>query len=592
MFGTQPKFIWAVGAVISVALAIAAAVWHLGYVRAVEQVHARAQSDLALASDRLQAQLQRYQEVAVLMANHPALVRVTHPDASPQDQQAARDVLRAAADKTGAVTLTYIAVDGTILASATPEVSRAIATAPHYRRALTGALGVGHGDDPVFGKRVFYYASPLFGAKSGVRAVLIVTVDVDRIEARWRGTRPTVFFVDEGGHVFISNRSELLGWLRDQNEVGLHPPQKSAGSDFASHLVAGQFEVWSLNWGPYVPRRALHISNDLPTIEMRAEALVDLSPAMRVAWLQSFGVGASILLFGMVLILVWYRRDALAQENIELEHRVSERTAELSIVNQNLRSEIRERQEAEAALKQAQSELVRAGKLSALGQMSAGISHELNQPLMAIQQYAMNARTFLTQDNPQIVADNLDHISNLSQRMARIIKNLRAFARNEHEPVGRVDAVSVIDSAIELMSVRCKHDGIILNWTAPRSPVFVVAGEVRLGQVIVNLISNAADAMLHSASRAITITLVPSYSADQPVVLSVADTGPGISEPEKIFDPFYTTKSVGQGDGMGLGLSISYGLIQSFGGDIRGENTDDGAIFSIDLKPWTDTRDL
>jgi len=422
--------------------------------------------------------------------------------------------------------------------------------------------------------------------------VLIVTVDVDRIEARWRGTRPTVFFVDEGGHVFISNRSELLGWLRDQNEVGLHPPQKSAGSDFASHLVAGQFEVWSLNWGPYLPRRALHISNDLPTIEMRAESLVDLSPAMRVAWLQSFGVGASILLFGMVLILVWYRRDALAQENIELEHRVSERTAELSIVNQNLRSEIRERQEAEAALKQAQSELVRAGKLSALGQMSAGISHELNQPLMAIQQYAMNARTFLTQDNPQIVADNLDHISNLSQRMARIIKNLRAFARNEHEPVGRVDAVSVIDSAIELMSVRCKHDGIILNWTAPRSPVFVVAGEVRLGQVIVNLISNAADAMLHSASRAITITLVPSYSADQPVVLSVADTGPGISEPEKIFDPFYTTKSVGQGDGMGLGLSISYGLIQSFGGDIRGENTDDGAIFSIDLKPWTDTRDL
>jgi len=591
MFGTRPKFIWAYGALITAALAIAAAVWHLGYVRAVEQTHARAQSDLALASDRLQAQLQRYQEVAVLMANHPVLARLTHPDASPQDQQAARDVLRAAADKTGAVTLTYVAVDGTILASATPQVSRAIAAAPHYRRALTGALGVGHGDDPVFGKRVFYYASPFFGAKRGVRAVLIVTVDVDRIEARWRGTRPTVYFVDQGGHVFISNRSELLGWLRDQDEVGLHPPQKSAGSDFASHLVAGQFEVWSLNWGPYVPKRALHISSNLPTIDMRAEALVDLSPAVRVAWLQSFGVGATVVLFGVVFVFVWYRRAALAQENIELEQRVSERTAELSILNQNLRSEIRERQEAEAALKQAQSDLVRAGKLSALGQMSAGISHELNQPLMAIQQYATNARTFLSQDNPQIAGDNLDHISNLSQRMARIIKNLRAFARNEHEPVGQVDAVAVVDSAIELMSVRCKQDGINLHWVAPAMPVFVVAGEVRLGQVIVNLISNAADAMAQSKSRAITITLTPSGADNQLVVLSVADTGPGIDEPEKIFDPFYTTKSVGQGDGMGLGLSISYGLIQSFGGDIRGENTKDGAIFSIDLKSWTGTQD-
>jgi len=592
MFDTQPKFFWAYGALIGVALAISAAVWHFGYVRAVEQVHARAQSDLALASDRLQAQLQRYQEVAVLMANHPVLARLTHPDASLQDQQAARDVLRAAADKTGAVTLTYVAVDGTILASATPEVSRAIDTAPHFLRALTGALGVGHADDTVFGKRVFYYASPFFGAKGGVRAVLIVTVNVDRIEARWRGTRPTVFFVDEGGHVFISNRSELLGWLREQNEVGLHPPQQSAGSDFSSHLVAGAFEVWSLNWGPYVPKSALHISIDLPTIDMRAEALVDLSPAVRVAWLQSFGVGASILLFGMVLILVWYRRDALAQENVVLEHRVSERTAELSIVNQNLRSEIRERQDAEAALKRAQSELVQAGKLSALGQMSAGISHELNQPLMAIQQYATNARTFLSQNKTQIVGENLDQISSLSQRMARIIKNLRAFARNEHEPVGRVDAVTVIEGAIELMSVRSKRDDITLNWSAPKIPVFVVAGEVRLGQVIVNLIANAMDAMSHSDTRTVTITLMPSNAADQPVIVSVADTGPGISEPEKIFDPFYTTKSVGQGDGMGLGLSISYGLIQSFGGDIRGENTKDGAIFSIDLKPWVDTSDI
>ncbi|MDP5347491.1 MAG: ATP-binding protein, partial [Paracoccaceae bacterium] len=114
-------------------------------------------------------------------------------------------------------------------------------------------------------------------------------------------------------------------------------------------------------------------------------------------------------------------------------------------------------------------------------------------------------------------------------------------------------------------------------------PIHVIGGEVRLGQVLVNLIGNAADAMAGLPVRRIAISL---RRHDDRVLLEVADTGPGIEEPEKIFDPFYTTKAVGAAEGMGLGLSISYGLVQSFGGAIRGRNRPEGgAVFTVELTP-------
>ena len=560
MIGRRLIF-WSFAPLCAAALIFGGAIWYVGYIRAVEQVSARSQSDLALAVDRLRAQLQRYQELAVLMANHPTLVTLTHEGASDLDRKAAERILRAAADKTGAVTLAYVDTRGNVLASATRDRLRNIPQASYFQRAMTGALGVAHGFDPVFQIRSYYYAAPYFGPRRAVDAALIVVVDVGRIESQWRGTRPTVYFVDEGGEVFISNRSEILGWRRDVGEVGLHPPDEVDYTSVRVSLLADTHEVWHVNWGPYVPDHALHLVADLPTIGLQAEALVDLTSARRIALLQAVIAGSSLMFFGLVSLFFVHRRQALAEANVRLERSVQERTIEL---------------------RRAQDDLVRAGKLSALGQMSAGISHELNQPLMAIQQYADNAVAFMKKDKFDTVTSNLTQITQLSKRMARIIKNLRAFARNEHEPMGRVDVVSVVDTALELMNSRCQKDEISVEWDAPDHPIYVVAGEVRLGQVVVNLISNAADAMAGSDRRVIRICV----TQGQAIQLSVSDTGPGIDEPEKMFDPFYSTKTVGDGDGMGLGLSISYGLVQSFGGDIRGENTGEGAKMTVELQPF------
>ncbi|MEO0917023.1 MAG: ATP-binding protein, partial [Pseudomonadota bacterium] len=285
------------------------------------------------------------------------------------------------------------------------------------------------------------------------------------------------------------------------------------------------------------------------------------------------------------LFLTAERRQVLARANAALETRVASRTAELSRINETLRGEIAERREAEAALQRAQDELVQVGKLSALGQMSAGISHELNQPLMAIRSFAENGSKFLEREDTGQVGRNLTKIADLAGRMARIIKNFKAFARQESEPAGRVDLVAVAETAVELTETVIHRDGIDIELDLPGVPVWVEGGEVRLSQVIVNLITNAADAMSESEAKRIRL----SVTADPEPVIRVEDTGPGIADPAKIFEPFYSTKTVGDGEGTGLGLSISYGLVQSFGGNIVGENAPEGgAIFTVRLKPWSE----
>ncbi|UYV39071.1 ATP-binding protein [Rhodobacteraceae bacterium D3-12] len=531
---------------------MSAAVFSYAQRQALDQLAQRARADLALAADRVTGQLQRYQDLAVLLADNPTL--------RSGDRAAMRALLLEAADKTSALNIQYLDAAGAVVA----EVQAGLGGAGPalIARAMQGALGTGHGVVPD-GRRTYYFAAPEFGDSGRVRGVLVVAVDIDNVEWDWRGSRPVVFFTDARGVVFISNRSEILFWTRAGEGAGLRPRQ-GISTGFERRVI-GPHEVWAVDWGAYIPARSLHLTKALPVIGMTAEALVDTGPAVRLARLQTAVFAALWLAFGALLFLATERRRTLAEANRLLEARVAARTAEL---------------------KKAQADLVQAGKLSALGQMSAGISHELNQPLMAIQQYAENGAAFLERGKPEVAEQNLSRISALAGRAARIIKNLRAFARNESEPMGRVDLVKVIDAAVELTNVRLQRDGVALNWSPAQAGVFAYGGDVRLTQVFVNLINNAADAMAEQPrEKVIGIEI----KAGARLCVVVRDTGPGIADQERIFEPFYSTKEVG-GDteeGMGLGLSISYGLVQSFGGNIRGENAPgQGAVFTVELEYW------
>lgn len=558
---------------------LAAGVWSYGYRQALGQAASRGEADLALAADRLVTQLVRYRETAVLLSDHPVLDAL-HAGGSTQEADA---LLLEAVDKTAALTAFYVDTTGQLLATAHSLAPADLVETAYFARAMQGALGYGHGISSEFNRRAYYFAAPSFGPLGFVQGALIVAVDIDNLEQDWRGSRPAVLFTDSTDLIFVTNRSELLFWRHVPG--GLVAPDAQVQPIYES-IVDG-YDIWRQTLSPYVPQRALHLEKDLPVIGMVGEALIDTNPARRLAWLQAAVVAALCLSFGAVIFVVAERRRTLSEANAVLEDRVAARTRALQNSNSALRREVAERQEAEAALKRVQADLVQAGKLSALGHMSAGISHELNQPLMAIRSFAENGMAFIEKGKSDRAAENLGRISDMARRMGRIIKNLRAFARQESEPLGRVDLRAVLDSTVEMTEIRLKDGNVTLHYDRPEHPIWVRGGEVRLGQVFVNLISNAADAMAESETRQLKILV----GEGPPLSVQVRDTGPGIKEPEKIFDPFYTTKAVGGGEGMGLGLSISYGLVQSFGGTIRGANAlGGGSVFSVELEPWKEDK--
>ncbi len=564
------------------ALAFVLTVWWIGLGQALDQLQQRGRSDLTLASDRLIKQLSRYRELIVVLAGDPQL---RNSDIAPDALEA---LLLRPSDLSGALDLVLIDAERRFVASASGAAAGPWLEEDFIDRALTGALGNFHGISETYDTRAFYFAAPVFSDAGPVVGVLAAIVDMDRLEAEGRGQVPAVLFTDTLGVTFSSNRSELVlmqrgDRLRD-GTARYAPEDLRPFVPFTETTLRG-LRLWQIDAGPYVPDRALHISRELPVLDLTAEALVDARPAYVVAGLQASVTAALLAFFGAILFLTAERRRALARANAALEDRVAARTKELSRINETLRSEIAERRDAEAALKRAQEDLVQVGKLSALGQMSAGISHELNQPLMAIRSFAENGTEFLARKDSAKAASNLAKIADMAGRMARIIKNLKAFARQESEPSSRVDLVAVAKAAVELTETTIAKGGIDLQLDLPDAPIWVEGGEVRLQQVLVNLVTNAADAMSASDQKKIRVEV----RADPVPLVRVSDTGPGIEEPDKIFEPFYSTKTVGDGEGTGLGLSISYGLVQSFGGNISGENAEGGgAIFTVRLKPWAE----
>lgn len=255
---------------------------------------------------------------------------------------------------------------------------------------------------------------------------------------------------------------------------------------------------------------------------------------------------------------------------------------EVEKTNQALAAEIEERVAAEAQLKAAQNELVQAGKLAALGQLGVGITHEINQPLTAIASHLHTAGRHMEKGQVDKAQNSLDKIGLLLTKITRITKHLKAFARVAGTELTPVCLDTVIQDAIELMSSQIIEQHCTLDYQANSASLYVLAEPIRLEQVMVNLISNAVDALSSAPVKQLSIKV---YEQDDRIMIDVNDSGIGIEESqlEQIFDPFFTQKEVGQG--LGLGLSISYNIVQDFGGQIRVSSTPEaGSRFTLELK--------
>jgi len=266
--------------------------------------------------------------------------------------------------------------------------------------------------------------------------------------------------------------------------------------------------------------------------------------------------------------------EELRQARDQLEHRVEERTLDLTRANDRLVHEMDEH-------KQTQNELIQTAKLAVIGQMSAGINHELNQPLTAIRSYADNAGSFLKLGKQESVATNLTEIRGLTERMAKIISPLKEFSRKTSGQTTTISLKAVRDGAMSIMYGQLDKENAKIEWPAHLDRVFLRGDMLRLEQVVVNLISNALQAMEQQSEKWIEIEL---ERCGERLKIAFRDHGPGIPAQElgKVFEPFYTTKQAGQG--LGLGLSISYRIIESMDGHLSVSNHPyGGAVFTIDL---------
>jgi two-component system, NtrC family, C4-dicarboxylate transport sensor histidine kinase DctB len=256
--------------------------------------------------------------------------------------------------------------------------------------------------------------------------------------------------------------------------------------------------------------------------------------------------------------------------------RIQRESDELRVLNRRLSAEIAARLKLERNLKEAEQSLEQASKLAALGQMSAAVAHELNQPLAAMKTYLAGARLLLSRRRPEEALTSFQRIDDLIDRMGGITRQLKSYARKGEIELEPVDLRESVRSALSMMAPQLGKMPVTITMTLPSEPVVIHADSLRIEQILVNLLRNALDAVSGQDERAIRILLVEGET----ILLSIADNGPGIREPGKLFEPFYSTKR--PGEGLGLGLAISAGFAGEMGGRLVARNAaDGGAVFEL-----------
>jgi len=293
---------------------------------------------------------------------------------------------------------------------------------------------------------------------------------------------------------------------------------------------------------------------------------------------------------GLKLIFTLYDVTDRKQAQQVLEETVALRTADLQAANKELRQEVTTRQKTEFDLRSTKEELIQASKLASLGKMASGISHELNQPLMAVSNWIHNTTLLINKGDLKAAEQALGDMDIQVGRMIELASHLRTLARQPELIFTPTDPSETLTRALRLFAIRKSQDSVQIINEVPVGLFSIDTDSLRLEQIFINLVSNALDAMKASEPRILTIKC---EGLDTEIFsISFTDTGPGITDTDlpHLFDPFFTTKEVGQG--MGLGLSISYNIARMLGGNLYPTNDPaGGATFTLTL-PYKHTSKL
>ncbi len=597
-------------------LGLALVTWQAAEVarqQALQELRQDADNELRLSAAGLTGHLSRHDYLPRLLASREAVRRfLSFPDN--QDSMPLNHLLDHFRAATGVSDIYLLDRHANTLAASNwhrPNtfIGQNYAFRSYYRDAIAGRPGRFYGLGVQSLERGYYFSAPVWLDNTSPDAtpdgVMVVKVLLDAIEASWADQEAELLVADADNVIFMASRPELrmasLAPLSADERKALLATRRYADEPLdhsgleilepmgeRTHLVG-------FSAGPLSGEHFLGLERALPELGWKMLILKPLDSVVQAQWVSALLGGG---LYGIVLLgggFGWQRlrlrrerelfaereRRTLARARDELERNVASRTRDLVATNRRLSGEVEERKRAEADLRRTRDELVQAAKLAVLGQLAAGINHELNQPLAAIRAYAENARAFLARERRESVDRNLSEIVELTGRMAEISAQLRQFSRKGDERRSAVSVTDCFEYALRLFQTRLQEAGVRVERRFPASPAWVNADPVRLEQVLVNLIGNALQAMTGRDAQQLTLRI---EADDAWMWLMVEDNGPGIPPEQltRIFEPFFTSKS--PGNGLGLGLSISSRIIDDLGGRLGAENLPaGGARFTIHL---------
>jgi two-component system C4-dicarboxylate transport sensor histidine kinase DctB len=470
---------------------------------------------------------------------------------------------------------------------------------PYFREAMQGKLGQFFGIGMTTGLPGYFLAAPVTVAGKRL-GVSVIKVSLAGFEKALLKSGDLILLTDSFGVIFLTSveqwKYRTLTQLDEHAAEQLHATQKYSNTSLEpldtplmlkQGLSVSKISLPKQGAGDYL----VH-SSKVGNLGWNMVLLANTEQARRDALMSGVVAGlATAILFSFVSYFNLNARQfrerrqaetALRQAHLELEQRIEERTIELVATNVSLEEKVTALKTTEDILRETRDNAVQAGKLAVLGQMAAGITHELNQPLTALHTFADNAVSLLDRGNLQDVRENLGRIRHMSDRMGKIVNEIKTFAHKtptEHQKVRIADAINQAVMLVE--QKRRQVQARIIIEPFPED-IQVSADSIRFEQVLVNLLRNGLDAVLDRPEKEITITVV---RRAPDVYIHVRDTGPGIAESivTHLFEPFFTTKAAGQG--LGLGLAISRMIIADCGGRLDvGNGSNGGAECTIVLE--------
>lgn len=539
--------------------------------RFTDSTRNRAEVRLALYSGNLMSALQRAGVVPLLLSRDPALIgALTSGDYSQTSQR-----LISYLDEIGAASLTLLDSDGRIVASSDrSKLGTNMASASAFvsaQRSPDTVFSLARRESGAF---AFSYSRRI-DVEGELAGVVVVGVDLKQFEQSWAGFADAVMVTDSSGQIILATESR---WRGLTEEAALARRSATGAIQRAIRATADWtvVPVDAYLGGEAVMRQATRIP-------FQGWRMTSFTTYASVRERVNGILAIEIMGFALILAAMFWLVSRKALSRLSFFQRES---LELRRLNAALQREVAERERAEKNLEVAEQTVQQTSKLAVLGEMSAAVSHELNQPLAAMKTYLAGARLLVQRKRPDEALASFHRIDDLIGRMGAITRQLKSYARKGGDALEPLDLRECLSSALALMEPQLRRRDVKIERTVPIDPVPVLADKIRVEQVIVNLLRNAIDATREADDPKVGIILTGSVGTAS---LTVRDNGVGISDLDQLFEPFYTTKA--PGDGTGLGLAISSGIVSDLGGRLMARNgRSGGAVFEMQLPLREDVK--